>query len=386
MQKEKIKLYILEILLFTFLFIALIISKRITYITLAIFLTTYTILLKITIKKKKILSIYKKQIFISMILFGIIYIGLFYIFGFYEYDFSKSPTSFGLKTIYRYILPLTLIIITTEEIRQTFITQNGTIKILKKQLDISKTILFINTVLIDILIYIRLYDIKKLDDFLTIIGFITFASISCNMLYNYITKRCGNKSVIIYKLITILYIYIIPIIPNMYIYFRSFLRMIYPYIIYLIIENAYSKTNSKLAYKNKSKNIITITTTLILTTLITMLISCQFKYGILVIGSESMTPTINIGDTIIYKQYKNQIIKKGDIIVFNNNGIKTIHRVTKIENINNKTRYTTKGDANELEDIGYITKEDIIGIKKLKIKYIGYPTIWIRELFNKWKE
>lgn len=383
MQKEKIKLYILEILLFTFLFIALIISKRITYITLAIFLTTYTILLKITIKKKKILSIYKKQIFISMILFGIIYIGLFYIFGFYEYDFSKSPTSFGLKTIYRYILPLTLIIITTEEIRQTFITQNGTIKILKKQLDISKTILFINTVLIDILIYIRLYDIKKLDDFLTIIGFITFASISCNMLYNYITKRCGNKSVIIYKLITILYIYIIPIIPNMYIYFRSFLRMIYPYIIYLIIENTYSKTNSKLAYKNKSKNIITIPTTLILTTLITMLISCQFKYGILVIGSESMTPTINIGDTIIYKQYKNQIIKKGDIIVFNNNGIKTIHRVTKIENINNKTRYTTKGDANELEDIGYITKEDIIGIKKLKIKYIGYPTIWIRELFNK---
>lgn len=383
MQKEKIKLYILEILLFTFLFIALIISKRITYITLAIFLTTYTILLKITIKKKKILSIYKKQIFISMILFGIIYIGLFYIFGFYEYDFSKSPTSFGLKTIYRYILPITLIIITTEEIRQTFITQNGTINILKKQLDISKTILFINTVLIDILIYIRLYDIKKLDDFLTIIGFITFASISCNMLYNYITKRCGNKSVIIYKLITILYIYIIPIIPNMYIYFRSFLRMIYPYIIYLIIENTYSKTNSKLAYKNKSKNIITITTTLILTTLITMLISCQFKYGILVIGSESMTPTINIGDTIIYKQYKNQIIKKGDIIVFNNNGIKTIHRVTKIENINNKTRYTTKGDANELEDIGYITKEDIIGIKKLKIKYIGYPTIWIRELFNK---
>ena len=114
-----------------------------------------------------------------------------------------------------------------------------------------------------------------------------------------------------------------------------------------------------------------------------MLISCQFKYGILVIGSESMTPTINIGDAIIYKQYKNQIIKKGDIIIFNNSGIKTVHRVTKIENINNEIRYTTKGDANESEDIGYITKEDIIGIKIIKIKYIGYPTIWIRELFNK---
>ena len=175
MKKEKFKLYILEILLLIFLLIAIIISKRITYITLAISLTIYTILLKITITKKKILSIYKKQISISMILFGIIYIGLFYIFGFYAYDFSKSPTSFGLKTIYRYILPLTLIILATEEIRQTLITKNGTINILK--LDISKIILFINTVLVDILIYIRLYDIKELDDFLTIMGFITFASI-----------------------------------------------------------------------------------------------------------------------------------------------------------------------------------------------------------------
>lgn len=384
MKKEKFKLYILEILLLIFLLIAIIISKRITYITLAISLTIYTILLKITITKKKILSFHKKQILISMILFGIIYIGLFYIFGFYAYDFSKSPTSFGLKSIYRYILPLTLIILATEEIRQTLLTQNGTINILKKQLDISKIILFINTVLIDVLIYIRLYDIKELDDFLTIMGFITFASISCNLLYNYITKRYGNKSVIIYKLITILYIYIIPIIPNMYIYFRSFLRMIYPYIIYLILEQTYSKKKLRVTYKEK--NIITITTTLILTTLITMLISCQFKYGILVIGSESMTPTINIGDAIIYKQYKNQIIKKGDIIIFNNSGIKTVHRVTKIENINNEIRYTTKGDANESEDIGYITKEDIIGIKIIKIKYIGYPTIWIRELFNKWKE
>ena len=75
----------------------------------------------------------------------------------------------------------------------------------------------------------------------------------------------------------------------------------------------------------KNKNIIRTTTTLIICTLITMLISCQFKYGILVIGSESMTGTINIGDTIIYEQYKNQTIKKGDIIIFNNSGIKTIH-------------------------------------------------------------
>ena len=386
MKNEKTKTYLLEIILSALLLITLIISKKITYITLALLLLTYTITIKITIKQKNIFSIYKKQILISMISLGLIYIGIFYMFGFYAYNFSRTPTLLNLNTLYKYIIPLTIIIISTEEIRQTFILKNGTIKILKKQIDLSKIILFINMVLIDVLIYIRLYDITKLDDFITVIGFIVFASVSCNMLYNYITKRYGNKSTITYKLITTLYIYIIPIIPNMYIYFRSFIRMIYPDIIYLILEHTYSKTNFVIANKDKNKNIIRTTTTLIICTLITMLISCQFKYGILVIGSESMTGTINIGDTIIYEQYKNQTIKKGDIIIFNNSGIKTIHRVIKIENINKETRYTTKGDANELEDLGYITNENIIGIKKLRIKFIGYPTIWLRELFNKWKE
>ncbi len=373
------KTYILQLLLFILLFVALIVSSKIKYTILGLLLLSYTILIKTILKIKKPISIYKKQIFIFMISFGLIYIGLFYLFGFYIYDFSKTPTTLNIKTLYKYIIPLTIIIISSEEIRQTFIFQN------EKQ-NLPKILLFINTVLIDVLIYIRLYDITRFDEFLTIMGFIIFASVSCNMLYNYITKRYGNKSVIAYKLIIILYNYIIPVIPNMYIYFRSFLRMIYPYIIYLILEQTYSKTNFALAYKDKKKNIIKITLTLIISTLITMLISCEFKYGILVIGSGSMTGTIDIGDAVIYEQYKNQKINEGDIIIFNVMGIKIVHRVIKIENINNEIRYTTKGDANEKEDIDYITKENIIGIKKFKIKLIGYPTIWLRELFNNWKE
>ena len=383
MKDNKIKLYILEILLFVILFVALIVSSKLTYITLSLVLLAYTILIKIIFKRKIPLSIYKKQILIFMTSFALIYIGIFYLFGLYAYNFSKTPTAFSLKSINRYIIPLTVIIISTEEIRQTFLFQNGKINILKKERDISKILLLINTVLIDVLIYARLYDVTKFDDFLTVIGFIILASVSCNLLYNYITKRYGNKSTIIYKLITILYIYIIPIVPNMYIYFRSFLRMIYPYIMYLILEHTYSKTNFTVAYKDKKKNIIIITIILIIATQITMLISCQFKYGILVIGSGSMTGAINIGDTVIYEQYKKQTINKGDIIVFNSMGIKTIHRVIEIENVNNEIRYITKGDANEKEDIGYITKNNIIGITKFKIKYIGYPTLWLRELFNK---
>mgnify|MGYP003305586767 CR=1 FL=1 len=66
-------------------------------------------------------------------------------------------------------------------------------------------------------------------------------------------KRNGefDKPIIIYKLITLLYSYIIPIIPDVLVFFRSILRMIYPYIIYLVLEYSYSKeTKNDIVKKN----------------------------------------------------------------------------------------------------------------------------------------
>ena len=41
-----------------------------------------------------------------------------------------------------------------------------------------------------------------------------------------------------------------------------------------------------------------------------MLISCKFKFGVLVIGSGSMTGTINKGDIVLYETYgKNDELK-----------------------------------------------------------------------------
>ena len=56
--------------------------------------------------------------------------------------------------------------------------------------------------------------LKLATDFLALVGFISFASISCNLFYNYYSKRFGILGIIVYRMITILYVYIIPIIPN----------------------------------------------------------------------------------------------------------------------------------------------------------------------------
>ena len=53
------------------------------------------------------------------------------------------------------------------------------------------------------------------------------------------------------------------------------------------------------------------------------------------------------------------------------------HRVEDI--VDNK--YVTKGDANKDIDVGFILENDILGIVEFKISYIGYPTLWIRDVF-----
>ena len=114
-----------------------------------------------------------------------------------------------------------------------------------------------------------------------------------------------------------------------------------------------------------------------------MLISCQFRYGILVIGSGSMTGTINKGDAIIYeRQHKDEEIKIGDIIVFYNDKVKVIHRVIDKKDFGNGIHYYTKGDANPNKDEGYRTEETIIGKVKLRVPYMGQLTIMLNEFFE----
>ena len=372
MNNDKIKTYIIGLFLLMILFFALFASNIFNRINLSVLLVAFTIVTVLILKKRKTLSLYSKQVIIVMFILAIIYLGLFYIMGIY-FGFTVSSVKLSFWSILNYIIPLTVIVITSEIIRNIFLAQKA---------KFIKSIIFIIMVLIDMIIYAGIYDVTSLNGFLTVVGFILFASISCNLLYNYISIRFGIKSIIIYRLITILYIYFIPIVPNIYLFFRSLFRMIYPYIIYILLESTYSKSNFATAYIDKKKSVIGISIMVVIMTLIIMLISCQFKYGVLVIGSGSMTGTIDKGDVVLFESYDDQEIKKGQVIIFISGNSKIIHRVIDIKNVNGQNRYFTKGDANDKMDEGYITNNEIYGVSLFKIKYIGYPTIWVKDIFS----
>ena len=113
MKRDKIRLYILEILLIVVLSLALFIWKNISRTILSIILTAYSVLVYFFIKNKKQISFYKNQVAILMTAFGVIYLIVFYLLGIY-FGFYKAPTTFGWFSIKNFIFPLTLIIFTSE--------------------------------------------------------------------------------------------------------------------------------------------------------------------------------------------------------------------------------------------------------------------------------
>lgn len=374
MRWDKIKLYVLQILLIVSLILMLVFGISNKYL-LVLLLGIFAIIIKFTINKPIQVDIKTKKVLKLLILLAFLYVGIYYTIGIYS-GFYKAFYKFGLTTLYKYIIPISLIIIISEYIRSKFISV---------ETKVSMVFNFIICVLIDILVYSNIYGINSLNEFLVSVGYISFASISNNLLFNYLSKRYGYKVIIIYRLITALYLYIIPITPDVYIFLRSFLRMLYPLIIYYIVEDTYgNKKNSLIIKKDNKTNVVSVISFTIMIIFIG-LISCEFRYGALVIGSSSMKGTINKGDVIVFDS-DNEVVKEGDVLVFNKKDTTIVHRVKKIEYKNDKLVYYTKGDNNLSDDEGYITDEDIKGKVKVVIPYVGQPTLWINDIFSKGRE
>jgi len=223
--------------------------------------------------------------------------------------------------------------------------------------------------------------------FMDLVAGAFFPAIISNLLYNYLSKRYGIYPNLVFRAITVLYAYTFSVVPAISDALLSFFNILLPIAVYLFIDVLYEKKR-KYALGNKSVFIKILSVALTITVLIimlgtVMLISNQFKYGAYVIATPSMTGELNKGDVALYEQLEDRPIEKGEVIAFDKDGIVVIHRVEKIETVNGITRYYTKGDANEDMDAGYILRSDIIGHVYFKIPYIGFPTLWMRNMFKR---
>ena len=95
--------------------------------------------------------------------------------------------------------------------------------------------------------------------------------------------------------------------------------------------------------------------------------------------SSSMNPTYKVGDLVYAKKVKFSEVKVGDALVFKTNGQTTVtHRVVKI-NKEDKS-FTTRGDANNIEDGNPVYYTNIIGVVKFSIPKLGYLSILVMKV------
>lgn len=374
MKNDKIRMKIIEISLMIFLLFALIYSRQINRQTVAVVLLVFMVITQKLVKTYKVEKQNSKQVIILLTLFGAGYVAIVYILGIFT-GFYVSIVKFSIWSITNYIIPYIVIIVSSEIIRKRMI--------LKDDNKITNIIILIEMILIDVVLNINSYNLEISKDTFSLITFVIISSIANNLLYNYIIKNYRSaKAIIIYRIITIIYSYIIPITPDLYIFLESILKMIAPYVIYIILESIYGSRPKIETQEQKTKNLILYIILGMITLGIIMLVSCKFKYGALVIGSGSMTGTIDKGDIIIYERYDEKDIETGEIIVFEDEETKIIHRVIDQKTFGKSTRYYTRGDANEQEDFGYREKEDIVGRVKVRIRYLGYLTLWVNNAIN----
>ncbi len=113
---------------------------------------------------------------------------------------------------------------------------------------------------------------------------------------------------------------------------------------------------------------------------------------LVVVESESMLPTLEVGHLLVLQARAPEQIQVGDIIVFNAvyHSKPIVHRIVEIENVTieienvttSELHYYTKGDNNALSDPGYRVHEDIIGVVVLAVPYVGHVTLFLHEPYG----
>lgn len=96
------------------------------------------------------------------------------------------------------------------------------------------------------------------------------------------------------------------------------------------------------------------------------------KTKIYVAEDKTMLPTIKPNDLILAKQCTPEDLNLEDIIIFDENGIIKVQRITKIQGLGEKTNYTTKGDNNYYNNNVIIKYEQIKGKFVKRIPLLGF--------------
>lgn len=348
------------------------------YITAAITIVITSLAILFFGFQKDKLTELKKGVLISG---GILLLGFFSLYygsGLFL-GYLKSAYALNASSILHNILAIGVILISIETLRYVMINANKDSKLYR--------IIITSVICIFEIVFVVVgQNLANVEDLFKVFAQIVLPLIMKNYAMTYIVRYAGLRPTLLFRLVIDLYPYIVPIVPDVGDYVNAIVKTGLPLLFFIQSYRIVEDTIKGVEYDFKKPLLKkTDIPVVIFILVVSLLISGKFQYHLLSIGSQSMSPTIMKGDAVLLDKGKTAIknIKKNDIVAYNKNGIVIIHRVVEITNKKGKMLYKTKGDANNSIDRIDLTQKDIIGVVKIKFKYIGYPSVFITENFSK---
>lgn len=313
----------------------------------------------------------KSRINNMYIVFSIFYLITVYLVGFFT---GFKSIIFSLENAI-YLVFLAIVI---EILRYVLITKSS------KSSNESVVLTFI-LVIFDVLILSE-FGPRNFPNIVTILYFLVVAFIKNSML-SYTVGNFSYKSSILYSLVASILPMIAPKYPDLGGYLTIVLLVVYTLTLFYNVSKPSRRDDEETESEYKRGPLFYIERlALVFIVLIIFFVSGVFKFSISAIASDSMYPEIKKGDAVILEKADEENLKtlqKGMIIAYKEGDQVITHRILTIEEIEGKTYITTKGDNNSSKDVTKKTKDDIIGIVRFKIPYVGYPSVEISEIMNR---
>lgn len=375
MKRSYKRLLIYELVIFFILILNSFILNILNGYGIVIFLLILLLLFKFILGFEKDRHRYTKDILFDVIIVILVSFLLYYLLGLLI-GFYRARNYYNLYGLINFILPICLTIILKEVLRYQVAN-----KIEKNNFLLALTVIIF--VFLDISTNLYYKDLASSHDIFMFISLVLFPSISNNIVSTYICKKIGYLPNILWLIVINLYTYLIPIIPNPNEYVLSIIKFIFPFIIAYKVYFFFEKEEDKQAHiRKRRKNYVSIFISFIIISVLVYFVSGYFKHYAVAIASGSMAPVLNRGDVVIIEKIDDNFsdIKEGDVIAYKYGNVIVVHRVIRYIKNDDENYFYTKGDANEIEDNYMVSDDMIIGIVKVKVPYIGFPTIWFSEL------
>lgn len=375
MKSSEKKLLVVEIITLVILILDIFVTNILNDYLLALFLLLIFGIIVFLTGYTRNRHLYTKDILLNIFIYCFLYYIIIYLSGIFI-GFLKTSYNLSLIGIIKNIMPIIINIIACELLRYMFISKCGK----------NKFLLIFTCLLctfIDVKLIAYAYDLSTLAGIIKI-GYMSFLPLfSKNILMTYLCYKFGYVPNCIYRFFMEIPIYILPIVPNINEYFDTIIDLLFPAIILYLTYREFKneKKQIKSRTSNRLQNMLSVIV-IIFILLVVSLTSGIFKYYSLAIGSNSMANSINKGDVVIVEKLSLEEVKSldvGDVLVYKHNDVVIVHRIVRITHINNNYYFNTKGDNNNNEDSWTIEQSSVIGRAKIRIPYVGIPTVWLNE-------